>query len=324
MKPPDFNDVRDARARIAGRIRQTPTLRSPMLDRQSGATVLVKAEPLQMTGSFKLRGATNAVLQIPPSARPAGVVTHSSGNHAQAVAAAAAAAGLQATVFMPADAPIIKRERTAAWGATIHDYDRRRDDREALARNFAAATGATLVPPFDHPHVIAGQGTLGLELAEAAAAQQLALDLLLAPAGGGGLIAGCALAFAALSPGTRIYAVEPEGWEDTGRSLRSGQRETAAGDGSLLCDALLSLRPGAITFPINQRLLAGGLTVTDTEVLAAMDFAFRELKLVVEPGGAVALAALLAGRLPVAGRAVGIVLSGGNVDPETYRRAILP
>lgn len=312
--PPVPNDVIHAAARIAGHVVRTPMLRNTALDRATGGTILIKPEILQRTGSFKLRGATNALLRLTQEQRAAGIVTYSSGNHGQGIACAAAALGVAATIVMPADAPAIKRDATAAWGANIVTYDRLRDDREAIGQKIQAETGATLIPPYDHPDVIAGQGTLALELAADAKEAGLTLDSLLVPAGGGGMVAGCALALAAVSPATKIYAVEPQGWDDTGRSLVSGQRETNDMQGSKLCDALLAPAPGLLTFPINQKYLAGGLAVTDDEVRAAQAYAARHLKLVVEPGGAVALAALLAGRIDTAGSTVGIVLSGGNAD----------
>jgi threonine dehydratase len=322
MQLPTHDDVQRARERLAGRIVRTPMLRSPALDRLTGGTILVKAEPLQRTGSFKLRGATNAVLRLSEAERRAGVTTHSSGNHGQATACAAASVGAAATVFMPSDAPRIKKESTRGWGATIVEYDRLTDDREALTRNHAERTGAVIVPPFDHPDVIAGQGTLALELAEDARAAGLDMDALLVCTGGGGLIAGCALAMEGVSPGTRLHAVEPEGWDDTARSLASGTRMANPPGGSLLCDALLSKMPGEITFALNRPRLAGGLAVADQEVLAAIGFAFSHLKVVAEPGGAVALAALLSGRFDASGKVVGCVISGGNVDPAVFARAL--
>ena len=322
MELPTYEDVLAARVRLAGRVVRTPMLRNTLLDEQTGATVLVKPEPLQRTGSFKFRGATNATLKLSEAQRSAGLVTHSSGNHGQAVACAAASVGAHATVFMPADAPAIKVESTRRWGAEIVPYDRVRDDREALSAAFVARTGASLVPPFDHPDVIAGQGTLALELAEDAAAAGLTLDALLVCTGGGGLIGGCALALSGASPGTKVIAVEPEGWDDTGRSLAEGHRVANPPGGSMLCDALLAPTPGVITFAVNQAHLAGAVAVSDAEVLAAMAFAFTHLKLVVEPGGAVALAALLSGRYVAKGQVVGIVISGGNVDPSVFGRAL--
>lgn len=322
MQIPTPDDVLAARRRIAGRVVRTPMLRHPLLDDRAGGTVLLKPEPLQRTGSFKLRGATNAILQLSEAERRAGVVTYSSGNHGQAIACAAASVGARATVVMPADAPLIKAESTARWGAEIVTYDRARDDRVAVAAAIAERTGAAIVPPFDHPHVIAGQGTAALELAEDAESAGLRMDALLVCTGGGGLIGGSALAMEAVSPGTQVYAVEPEGWDDTGRSLRAGRREPAPGGGSLLCDALLAPMPGVLTFAVNQPRLAGGVAVADDEVLAAMAFAFTHLKLVVEPGGAVCLAALLSGRFRAEGRVVGATLSGGNVDGAVFARAL--
>ncbi len=322
MELPTYEDVLAARTRLAGRVVRTPTLRNALLDERTGATVLVKPEPLQRTGSFKFRGATNATLKLSEAQRAAGLVTHSSGNHGQAVACAAASVGARATVFMPADAPAIKMESTRRWGAEIIQYDRLRDDREALSAEFASRTGASRVPPFDHPDVIAGQGTLALELAEDAAAAGLTLDSLLVCTGGGGLIGGCALAMAGASAATKVVAVEPEGWDDTGRSLAEGRRVANAPGGSMLCDALLAPTPGVLTFAVNQAHLAGAVAVSDAEVLAAMAFAFTHLKLVVEPGGAVALAALLSGRFDGKGQVVGIVISGGNVDPAVFARAL--
>ncbi len=319
---PTPDDVAAAARRMDGVIVRTPMLRNALLDERAGGIILLKPECLQRTGSFKLRGATNAVLQLGAAERRAGVVTHSSGNHGQAVGCAAAEAGAAATVFMPADAPAVKRDATRRWGATVIPYDRQTDDREALSAAFAARTGATLVPPFEHPHVIAGQGTLALELAADAAAAGLQMDALLVCTGGGGMVAGCALAVEGASPGTQVWAVEPEGSDDTLRSLRSGVRQGNAPGWSTLCDALLSPMPGALTFAVNQPRLAGGVVVSDAEVLAAMLFAFTHLKLVLEPGGAVALAALLSGRFAAKGRVVGAVLSGGNVDPGVFGRAL--
>ncbi len=319
---PSFDDVQAAAARLRGKILRTPMLRHPLLDALTGGTILVKPEPLQRTGSFKLRGATNAALLLDPAARRGGVATHSSGNHGQATACAAQMLGMPAVIAMPADAPAIKVEATRRWGAEIVFFDRHTTDREGLAARLAAERGATAIPPFDHPHVIAGQGTLALELVEDAKAAGLALDAMAVCTGGGGLIAGCALALEALAPEAEVWAVEPEGWDDTRRSLEAGRRIANDGSGSGLCDALLSRQPGALTFSINHPRLAGGIAVTEAEVFRAMRFAFDHLKLVAEPGGAVALAAVLAGRLEARGRVVGVVISGGNVDPAVFARAL--
>ncbi|MGC9270655.1 threonine ammonia-lyase [Acidiphilium sp.] len=322
MHQPTPDDVQRAHRLIAPHIVRTPTLRVPMLDDRLGAQVFIKAEPLQRTGSFKLRGATNALLTLPQAARKRGVVTYSSGNHGQAIACAAAALGLPATVVMPSDAPLIKREATARWGAEIIPFDRRTADRAAIAQAVADRTGAALIPPFEHPDVIAGQGTLALELVADAAATGATLDLVLVCTGGGGLTAGCALALQAVSPQTRLIAVEPEGWDDTARSLAAGHIIGNDGTGSMLCDALLAMAPGALTFSINRQWLAGAVTVSDDAVIGAIGFAVRHLKLVVEPGGAVALAALLNGAVPTRGLRVGVILSGGNIDPDVLTRAI--
>jgi threonine dehydratase len=283
---------------------------------------LLKPEALQRTGSFKFRGATNATLKLSTAQRAAGVVTHSSGNHAQAIACAAASLGIKATVFMPADAPVIKVAMTKRWGAEIIHYNRAADDREALSHAFVARTGATLIPPYEHPDVMAGQGTAALELAEDAAKAGLSMDALLVCTGGGGLVGGCALAMAGASSHTGVFAVEPIESDDTRRSLAAGERLGNAPGGSQLCDALLAPMPGELTFAVNRTHLAGAVVVTDEEVIAAMVFAFQHLKLVVEPGGAVALAALLSGRFDAKGQVVGAVLSGGNVDPAVFASAL--
>jgi threonine dehydratase len=316
---PGFADVQAAADRLRGRIRRTPMLRHAALDAAAGGTVLVKPEPLQVTGSFKLRGATNAALRLPPGTP---VVTHSSGNHGQAVACAAAALGLDALIAMPADAPAVKVEATRRWGAAIHPYDRHGVDRDALAAELAARRGAVVIPPFDHPDVIAGQGTAMMELIEDARAEGLAPTRFAICTGGGGLIAGSALSAEAMAPGAEVWAVEPEGWDDYGRSLRAGERLANDGAGSGLCDALLSKMPGALTFAVNAPRLAGGVSVTEAEVFAAMRFAFTHLKLVVEPGGAVALAAVLAGKIETRGRVTALILSGGNVDAGVFARAL--
>jgi threonine dehydratase len=315
MTAPTAQDVHEALARIGPHIVRTPMLRNAALDRAAGAHVLIKPEVLQRTGSFKLRGATNALRKLSPEILRRGVVAYSSGNHAQAVACAAASLGIPATIVMPSDAPAIKRAHTKSWGATIIPYDRATEDRIAIAARVVAETGATLIPPYEHPDVIAGQGTTALELAEDAAAAGLTLDAMIVCTGGGGLIAGCALALSDVSPQTKIYAAEPEHWDDTARSLRSGRRETNDMRGATLCDALLTPTPGELTFSINKRLLTAGFAVSDRQVLAAMRFAAEHLKLIVEPGGAVALAVALAGYFDDNGLTIGITLSGGNVDP---------
>jgi threonine dehydratase len=315
---PTFADVEAAAARLRGIAVRTPLLESEALNERAGGRVLLKAESLQRTGSFKVRGAYNTISQIDARA----VVAYSSGNHAQGVAAAAKLLGKAATIVMPADAPAIKVENTRGYGAEVRLYDRQRESREAIGAEIAARTGAALVRPYDDPRIIAGQGTAGLEIAEQARDRGAAPDLALMPCGGGGLIAGCALALTHAFPGIAVYAVEPDGLDDTRRSLKAGERVANAPGATSICDALLLPTPGEFTFALNQKLLAGGLTVSDDEVRSAIAFAFRHLKLVLEPGGAVALAAVLSGKLSLAGRTVAVVLSGGNVDPALFAAAI--
>jgi len=317
---PTFGDVQAAAQRLRGIARRTPLLESEALNALAGGRVLLKAEPLQRTGSFKFRGAYNTISQIAATA----VVAYSSGNHAQGVAAAARLLGKKATIVMPADAPAIKVESTRSHGAEIRLYDRARESREALGAEIAERSGAALIRPYDDRRIIAGQGTAGLELARQVEDQGGRLEAALIPCGGGGLIAGCSLALSTLCPGIEIHAVEPEAFDDTGRSLAAGRRLANRPGGQSICDALLVPTPGELTFEINRRLLAGALAVTDDDVRRAMSFAFRHLKLVVEPGGAVALAALLAGRFDARGRTVAIMLSGGNVDPAEFARALRP
>jgi len=320
--PPAYEDVLRARDRLAGHAAVTPLISVPMLDQLTGGTVLLKAENLQRTGSFKFRGAYNALSQVPPADRPKGVVACSSGNHAQGVAEAARLLGMPATIVMPEDAPATKRARTERSGARVVTYDRTGEDREAIAEKIRAETGAKFVHPFNDPDVIAGQGTSGLELCESLAGANHGLDMFLSCCGGGGLTAGTTLAVKHAFPDCRCYAVEPEDFDDYSRSLRSGVRETNAKGARSVCDALLSESPGELSFAINQRTLSAGLTVSDDEALEAVAFAFREAKLVVEPGGAVALAAILTGKIDVAGKRVVAMLSGGNIDADMMSRAL--
>jgi threonine dehydratase len=321
-REPTFADVEAAAARLAGRAVVTPLLEFPVLDDEVGGRVLIKPEVLQRTGSFKFRGAYNKISQLPETKRPAGVVAYSSGNHAQGVAAAARLLGVPATIVMPADAPAIKIENTRGHGAEVLLYDRYREAREEVAARLVAERGATLVRPYDDPDIIAGQGTCGLEIARQAAALGRRLDTLLVCCGGGGLTAGLALAMTELSPGTAIYTVEPAGFDDTARSLAAGRRVSNDAGASSICDALLAPTPGELTFAINRDRVAGGLAVTEDETRAAMAYAFRHLKLVVEPGGAVALAALLAGKIETRGKTSALTLSGGNVDPDFFATVI--
>ena len=312
---PTAADVADADVRLRGWVVETPVLESEAINARAEARVLIKAECLQHTGSFKIRGAMNRLLQLHADERAAGVVAFSSGNHAQAVAQAARWLRVPATIVMPADAPRIKLERTRELGAEVVLYDREREDREAIAAGIAERRGAAIVPPFDHSHIVAGQGTLALELARTARVRRLAIDAFYAPCSGGGLIAGCALALTAEWPSCAVYAVEPRGFEDLAASLAAGERRTIAPGGTTLCDALRAPTPGAIPFAIHRRALAGALAVDDAQVREAMSLAARHLKVVVEPSGAAALAAVLAEPQP-RGKCVALVLSGGNVDAD--------
>lgn len=318
MTAPDFDAVTAAARRLNGHAVRTPLLRNHWLDQVTGCEVFLKPENLQHAGSFKFRGAFNRLSQLTDDERAAGVIAWSSGNHAQGVALAAQLLGIRARIVMPADAPAIKTANTRAYGAEVVPYDRYTESREAIAYELAAKDGGVIVPSYDDPDIIAGQGTAGLELLQDVAALDDELDALLVCTSGGGLVAGCALATATLSPHTKVFSVEPAAFNDHERSLASGGRETVDTNARSICDALQAPTPGELTFSINQRLLAGGLSVTDDEVRSAVRFAFERLKLVIEPGGAVALAALLAGRVPASLKRVGVVLSGGNVDPQLF------
>ena len=322
MRVPTADDVLGAVPRLDGVVVRTPLVRTPALDDAVGAPVLVKLETMQRTGSFKFRGATNFISLLGEEDRGRGVVAYSSGNHAQGVAAAAADAGIPATIVMPADAPAVKRRRTEGHGAKVVPYDRFTDDREAIAREIAAETGATLLPPYDHPDTIAGQGTVGVEIVEQAKEMGVAPASVLVPAGGGGLLAGIALALDDLMPEATAHPVEPEGSDDHARSLAAGERVAiTAGSVPSICDALLAPIPGEITFAVNHRLAGPGVTVTDEEVLAAIRFAYEQMRVVAEPGGAVGLAAVLSGKAPGDGPWC-VVLSGGNVDSAVLGRAL--
>jgi threonine dehydratase len=311
-------DIEAAATRLAGVAVETPLLRSAALDAAVGGTVLLKPECLQRTGSFKIRGAYNLLSQLSADQAKRGVVAWSSGNHAQGVAAAGSMLGIKTAIVMPEDAPRSKLENTKRLGGEVITFDRYTGDREAIAREIAAQRGAEIVPSYEHDHIIAGQGTVGLEIAEQSVALGFSAEQVIIPCGGGGLSSGSALALRERIPSIKVYTAEPEHYDDTMQSLQSGVRVSVPTDVPSLCDALLTNSPGKLTFEIMQSHIAGGLVVTESEVKAAMRFAFRELKLVVEPGGAAALAAVLAGKIEASNRVTVVVLSGGNVDADVF------
>jgi len=314
----DVADIERAAQRLDGVSVRTPLLRNYELDTIAGGTVLIKPECLQVTGSFKIRGAYHRLSQLTRDEAANGVVAWSSGNHAQGVAAAGAMLGIRTTIVMPEDAPTAKLENTRRLGGEVVTYDRYSGDREAIARKIALERNAALVPSYDHEHIIAGQGTVGLEIAEDAVALGLPPTQVLIPCGGGGLSSGSALALTSRLPGVQVYAVEPADFDDTARSFACGERVRIDDTARSICDALQTPMPGVLTFEINQRLLAGVLTVSDAEVRAAIRFAFQNLKLVIEPGGAVALAAVLSGKVVTKGKTTVVVASGGNIDVALF------
>ena len=319
MHTASFEGVRDAARQIAGHAVRTPLIESLALNERLGGRVLMKAEHLQVAGAFKFRGAWNRISRLNADELTRGVVAYSSGNHAQAVAAAARRMGTHAIIVMPADSPKVKVEGVIAFGGEVRMYDRYTESREAIGEEIAATKGSVLVRPFDDPFIIEGQGTTGLEIIEQARDLGLErIDQLLCGASGGGLIAGINLSMAALSPDTPVIGVEPEAYNDTLLSLAAGERLTHAPVAHpSICDALMTDRPGELTFPINRRL-DHVVTVSDAEVVEAVAYTFRTLKQVVEPGGAVSLAALLSGKVEAAGKTTVLVLSGGNVDPGLF------
>lgn len=314
--------IRAAETRLAGHARVTPLLSSPALDARAGRRVLVKPECLQHTGSFKFRGGWSALSALPEDARKRGVIAYSSGNHAQGVALAARAHGAPAVIVMPTDAPAVKIGNTRALGAEVVLYDRATEDRDAIGRRIAGERGLTLVKPFDEPLVIAGQGTVGLEIARQSRDLGITAAEVLVPCGGGGLSSGIALACEAEAPGFRVRTCEPEGFDDAARSLASGKIERNDRLSGSLCDAIVTPQPGDITFPILSRLAGPGIAVNEDEALRAMALAFAHLRIVVEPGGAVALAAALFHPDAINADTVIAVCSGGNVDPAVFARAL--
>ncbi|WP_201463500.1 threonine ammonia-lyase [Brevundimonas aurantiaca] len=315
---PSYEGVLDAARQIDGVAVRTPLIESPALNAVVGGRVLMKAENLQRAGAFKFRGAYNRISRLNAEEKRRGVVAFSSGNHAQGVAAAAALVGTPAIIVMPSDSPKVKVEGVIGFGGEVRLYDRWTESREEIGAAIASERGCVLVPPFDDPFIIEGQGTTALEMMDQADAP---MDQLLCGASGGGLMAGINLVMAERSPETRVLVVEPDAYDDMARSLAAGERVGRPAGPPSICDALMAPMPGVLTWPINRRL-AGALTVSDAEVAEAVRFAFRHLKLVVEPGGAVSLAALLAGKVEGAGRTTGLILSGGNVDPGLYAAII--
>ena len=312
-----FSDITDAARRLAGHAHRTPVVTSRSVDERTGARVFFKCENLQRGGAFKFRGAYNALAQLTREERERGVVAYSSGNHAQAVALAGRMLGVPALIVMPSDAPAVKIDATRAYGAEVVLYDRMRDDRETIARQLTLTRGLTLVPPFDHPHIVAGQGTAALELIE----ETGPLDLLLVPCGGGGLLTGCAIAARSLAPEIRVIGVEPAAGDDVARSFRTGTVQSVRNPDTI-ADGARTHSPGAVTFPLIMHYVSDVLTVDDRELLRAMWYLWERLKLVVEPTGALGAAALLEGRIEAAGRRVGIVLSGGNADLKQLCRLL--
>ena len=308
-----FQDVKDAAERLRGVAHRTPVVTSATLDARTGASVFLKAENLQRMGAFKFRGAYNRLAQIPEADRAKGVVAFSSGNHAQGVALAAKLLGIPATIVMPTDAPKAKLDATRGYGATVVEYDRMNDDRGALAKGISVETGAAFISPFDDASIIAGQGTTALELIE----ETGPLDMLFVCTGGGGLLSGCATAATVMSPGIAVWGVEPETGDDWVQSL-AAQKRIEIPVPVTIADGMQTTAPGVLTFPIVQKLCAGVVTVSDDELREAMRFAFERLKLVIEPSGAAALAAILFEKVPVRGKRIGATISGGNVDPALF------
>lgn len=319
---PAFSDVEDAACRIAGEAVRTPLLENDALNERTGGRVLIKPECLQRTGSFKFRGAYNRLSRIAPEAREKGVVAFSSGNHAQGVALAARLLGMPATIVMPSDAPKIKSGGVRRLGGEVVEFDRETDDREAVSAEIAERTGATLVPSYDDPYIIAGQGTAGLEVAQDLEAADVVPDQFVCCAGGGGLIAGCGLAIRHFFADCDILAAEPEGFDDHRRSLAAGDRVANTRKSGSLQDAIITPMPGRLTFQLNQQQLAGAVTATDDDALEAMAFVWKHLKLVAEPGGATAFASLLNGQVDTRNKTTVVLITGGNVDPEVFKQAL--
>ena len=319
---PGIDDILDAAKQLDGALFRTPLFESERLNARAGARIFLKCEMFQPVGAFKLRGAWNMISRLTEDQIEKGVVAYSSGNHAQAVAWAARRRGIEATIVMPNNAPSVKIENTKALGANVILYDRAKEDREAISYELATRTGAIIVPPYNHPQIIAGQGTVGLEAMAQMADMGIIPDLFIVPCSGGGLIAGCAIAVKEAQPDTKVFAVEPENFDDTFRSLRIGKRVMNVAGAETICDALMVKTPGEITFEINRKTVDGGEVVTDAEVRAAVRVALLDASIIVEPSGAVGLAAVLAGRLIVPAGNICVVLSGGNIDEALFAAII--
>ncbi|MFD2207098.1 threonine ammonia-lyase [Kiloniella antarctica] len=315
---PNFDDVLDAQKKLLGKAVKTPLLENAALNELTGGRIFLKSEVQQHTGSFKFRGAYNFICRLNSQQKKQGLISYSSGNHAQGVAYAAKLLGVKATIIMPSDAPVIKINNTRGFGAEVILYDRFNEDREVIGNQIIAKTNAILIPPYDHPYIIGGQGTCGLEIIEQVKEHGIQLDAAVICCGGGGLTSGSALAIKKLSPQTKVYSAEPKGFDDTARSISTGRRESVSPEARSICDAVLTPTPGEITFAINRELIEKGLVVSDDEVRRAVSFAFNTLKLVVEPGGAVALAAIIYQRIKTRKKAIALTLSGGNVDPSRF------
>ena len=319
---PEFQDVLDAHDRIKDQAVRTPLLRAYALEKALGANkIYIKAECLQRTGSFKFRGAYNALVSLSEEERSQGVVAVSSGNHAQGIATSAAMLGIKATIIMPKDVPATKLERTKAAGADVIFFDRYSESRDEVCNRVLAERGGVFVPPFDYAPVIAGQGTAALEVVEQLKAEKEKPSHVLICAGGGGLAAGQGLVFEKKFPKAKLFTVEPDGYDDVKRSLETGEVQTADTSKKTICDAIMTEKPGTLNWPIVQRCFHGGLSVSDDDALRAVAYAFSELKIAAEPGGAVALAAALAGKLELRNKTAVIYVSGGNIDSSTLLRA---
>lgn len=322
LNPPVYADIQVAAERLKGQAVRTPLIENAVLNEMAGGRVLIKAECLQRTGSFKFRGAYNRISQLTPEQRQAGVVAYSSGNHAQGVAAASKIVGCPALILMPLDAPQTKVEGVKFWGGEVRQFDRATENREEIGARLAEERGAVLVPPYEHNDIIAGQGTAGLEAVEQMAEIGATPDLAICCAGGGGLIAGVGLAVKHHHPEAQIWAAEPEEFDDHRRSVLSGRRERNDRLSGSICDAIITPTPGELTWALNAHQLSGGYAVSEDEVLDSMAFAFRHLKLVIEPGGAAALAAVTSGKAKLDGRTVLVLATGGNVDKAMFERAL--